>query len=83
MWWSNIFNEVMLNHSQNITYLLILWHSVIKVRRYQWGHQKEKQYNGQRVTKGQTMNYKTLHRKLKIEPHESHSGAPVSFKTTL
>ena len=34
---------------------------------------KERQYNGQKKgTKRQTMIYKTLHRKLKIEQHEPH-----------
>ena len=34
---------------------------------------KQRQHNGQKKgTKGQTMMYKTLHRKLKIEQHEPH-----------
>ena len=34
---------------------------------------KERQYNGQKKgTTRQTMIYKTLHRKLKIEQHEPH-----------
>ena len=32
---------------------------------------KDKQHNGQN-NKGQTTIYKTLHKKLKIEQHESH-----------
>ena len=41
---------------------------VIKSRKY-----KDRHYNGQKKrTTGQTMIYKTLHRKLKIEQHESH-----------
>jgi hypothetical protein len=31
----------------------------------------DRQYNGQKE-KGQTMIYKTLHRKLKIKQHEPH-----------
>jgi hypothetical protein len=44
---------------------------------------ENRQYNGQieKKTKGQTMIYKTIHRKLKVEQHESRnkqgdSGAP-------
>ena len=34
---------------------------------------KDRQYNDQRKkTKGQTMIYKAIHRKLKIEQHEPH-----------
>jgi hypothetical protein len=34
---------------------------------------KDRQYNGQKKkTKGQTMIYKTLYRKLKIKQHEPH-----------
>jgi hypothetical protein len=32
----------------------------------------ERQYNGQKKGTRQTMIYKTLHRKLKIEQHEPH-----------
>jgi len=36
------------------------------------GKTKERQYNGKKRKKEQTMIYKTLHRKLKIEKHERH-----------
>ena len=39
---------------------------------------KNKQYNGQKKrTKGQTMIYKTLHRKLKIEKHQPKNYEPL------
>ena len=39
---------------------------------------KNRQYNDKNKKKGQTMMYKTLHRKLKIEKHEpmENQGAP-------
>jgi hypothetical protein len=38
----------------------------------QWPNEKDRQHNGQKMTKGQTTIYKALHRKLKIEQHEPH-----------
>ena len=56
------------------TYILL-----IKVRSYQWGSQKSKKCNSQKTRKkGQAMIYKTLHRILNIDQHESHYNAGVN-----
>ena len=48
-----------------------------KVWLYQKGNEKsrkDRQYNGIKKAKGQTTIYKTIHRKLKIEQHDSHKN---------
>ena len=81
------FSKVILPYDQNNTVLGLLvltdftlptnlcW-TVRKVWRYQRGDQKPEVKEGQTIQrpkeKGQTMTYKTLHRKPKIEQHERH-----------
>jgi hypothetical protein len=49
---------------------------------------KDRQYNGKKRQKGQTITHKSLHRKLKIEQHEPHQisgggGTKVWYLQTL
>jgi hypothetical protein len=58
-----------------------------QIKAIQWPN-KNRQYNGQtrtdntmakrKMTKGQTMVYKTLHKKLMIEQHDPHKGQRVN-----